>query len=153
MVHPFRLPLLRLGVLAATVLPGAPLRAETAIAPDAHAQHDGVRLDAYSRNDQVTFCFNAEKDVKIASEYGVEFKVPPGEARLWNEVMPKLVAGSEPYFELPVRINLKTRGAPGERRISMGLGVCVSATYCTPVAFELTIPAAGAGAGEPACAN
>jgi hypothetical protein len=91
--------------------------------------------------------------VKIASEYGVEFKVPPGEARLWNEAMPKLVAGSEPYFELPVRIDLKTRGAPRERRISMGLGVCVSAIYCTPVAFELTIPAASAGAGEPACVN
>jgi hypothetical protein len=151
MAHPFRLPLLRLCMLAATVLPGAPLRAETAVAPDAHAQHDGVRLDAYSRNGQVTFCFNAEKDVKIASEYGVEFKVPPGETRLWNEVMPKLVAGSNPYFELPVRIDLKTRGAPRERRISMGLGVCVSATYCTPVAFEITIPAVSAGAGEPAC--
>jgi hypothetical protein len=75
MVHPFRLSVLRLGVLAATALPAATLRAEMAIAPDAHAQHDGVRLDAYSRNGRVTFCFNAEKDVKIASEYGVEFKV------------------------------------------------------------------------------
>jgi hypothetical protein len=158
MVHPFRLLLHRfcvLGftVLAATVWPRATLGAETAIAPDAHAQHDGVSLDAYSRSGQVTFCFNAEKDVKIASEYGVEFKVPPGEARLWNEAMPKLVAGSEPYFELPVRIDLKTRGAARERRISMGLGVCVSATYCTPVAFEITIPAASAVAGEPACVN
>jgi hypothetical protein len=35
----------------------------------------------------------------------------------------------------------------------MGLGVCVSATYCTPVAFEITIPAANAGAGDPACAD
>src|SRR5476651_168455 len=115
MAHPFRLPLLRLCMLAATVLPGAPLRAETAVAPDAHAQHDGVRLDAYSRNGQVTFCFNAEKDVKIASEYGVEFKVPRGQAKLWNESLPKLVAGSEPYFDLPVRIDLKTRGVPRKR--------------------------------------
>jgi hypothetical protein len=152
-VHPLRLILLLFSVLAATICPGATLRAETATAPDAHAQHDGVRLDAYSRNGQVTFCFSAEKDVKIASEYGVEFRVPRGEARLWNEVMPKLVAGSVPYFELPVRIDLKTRGAARERRISMGLGVCVSATYCTPVAFEITIPAATTVAGQPTCAN
>jgi len=66
---------------------------------DAHAQHDGVTLDAYSRNGQITFCFNAEKDIKIASEYGVEFTVPQGESKLWNERLPKVVAGSEPYFD------------------------------------------------------
>ena len=129
-------------------------RAETGAAPDVHAQHDGVRLDAYARNGEITFCFNADRDVKIASEYGVEFKVPPDQARLWNEAMPKLVAGKKPYFDLPVRIVLKTRGAPHEREISMGLGVCVAATYCTPVNFEIAVPAANSAAtASPACAD
>ena len=129
-------------------------RAETGVAPDVHAQHDGVRLDAYARNGEITFCFNADRDVKIASEYGVEFKVPTDQKRLWNEAMPKLVAGKKPYFDLPVRIVLKTRGAPHEREISMGLGVCVAATYCTPVNFEIAVPAANSAAtASPACAN
>ena len=152
-VHPFRLLPFLFSALAAIALPATALKAETAVAPDAHLQQDGVRLDAYSRNGKITFCFNAEKDVKIASEYGVEFTVPQGEAKLWNEVMPKLVAGSEPYFELPVRIDLKTLGAAGERRVSMGLGVCVSAKYCTPVSLEITVPAASGVAGEPVCSN
>ena len=142
------------GALVAIAFPIATTSAETIVAPDVHAQHDGVRLDAYARNGEITFCFNADSDVKIASEYGVEFKVPPDQARLWNEAMPKLVAGKKPYFDLPVRIVLKTRGAPHEREISMGLGVCVAATYCTPVNFEIAVPAANsAGTASPACAN
>jgi hypothetical protein len=147
-------PLVYFIALAAIVLPAAPLRAETVVAPDVHVQHDGVMLDAYSRNGQITFCFNAENGVKIASEYGVEFKVPRGQTSLWNEPLPKLVAGKQPYFDLPVRIDLKTRGAPHERQVSMGLGVCVSATYCTPVSFEITIPATSGLADEsPTCSN
>jgi hypothetical protein len=142
------------GALAAIAFPLATTSAETGVAPDAHAQHDGVRLDAYARNGEITFCFNADSDVKIASEYGVEFKVPRDQAKLWNEAMPKLVAGKKPYFDLPVRIVLKTRDAPHEREISMGLGVCVAATYCTPVNFEIAVPAANsAGTASPACAN
>lgn len=104
-------------------------------------QHDGVTVDAYSSSGSVTFCFNAEKEVKIASEYGVEFSVPNGEAKLWREKFPKVVAGSEPYFSLPVRIDLRTRGKSLPRQITVGLGVCVSSTYCTPVSFLVTIPA------------
>lgn len=129
-----------LSTLWAIVLNGTPLSAEVRIAPDAHAQHDGVILNAYFGNGRITFCFSAEKDVKIASEYGVQFRVPRGEAKLWNESLPKLVAGSEPYFDLPVRIDLKTRGVPNQRQISIDLGVCVSTKYCTPVTFQVIIP-------------
>src|SRR5712691_12302428 len=145
-------PLDRCIAFAAIVLAASALRAETIVAPDVRAQHDGVTLVAYSRDGLITFCFSAENGVKIASEYGVEFKVPKDQAKLWNEPMPKLVAGKQPYFDLPVRIGLKTRGAPRERQISMGLGVCIDATYCTPISFEITIPAANGIAGEgPAC--
>jgi hypothetical protein len=109
-------------------------------APDARIQREGVTLDAYLTDNEVTFCFNAEKNVKIASEYGVEFKAPPAEAHFWKETLPKIVAGSDPYFELPVRIDLRTQGSPRARRISVGFGICVSATYCTPVVFDIAIP-------------
>jgi hypothetical protein len=120
-------------------------------APDVREQHDGVTLDAYSRNGSVTFCFNAEKDVKIASEYGVEFSVPNDEAKLWKEKLPKVVAGSEPYFNLPVRIELKTTGKSLPRQVSVGLGVCVSGTYCTPVSFLVTVPVNSGGKQAIAC--
>jgi hypothetical protein len=149
--RPFLLSLVCLSALAA--MPGVPLRAGVRIAADVHAQHDGVTLDAYSGNDRVTFCFSAEKDVKIASEYGVQFKVPRGEAKLWNESLPKLVAGSEPYFDLPVRIDLKTRGVPHKRQVSIDLGVCVSTKYCTPVTFQIVIPTRSAANEAAVCAN
>jgi hypothetical protein len=119
--------------------------------PDVREQHDGITLDAYFRSGSVTFCFNAEKDVKIASEYGVEFSVPNDEAKLWKEKLPKVVAGSEPYFSLPVRIELRTRGKSVPRQIAVGLGVCVSSTYCTPVSFLVTIPANIGGKEAAAC--
>jgi hypothetical protein len=153
MVRSFHLVLLRFSVLALIASPDATLRADTSIEPDAHAQHDGVTLDAYSRNGQITFCFSAEKGVKIASEYGVEFKVPQGEAKYWNESLPKLFAGSEPYFDLPVRIELKTRGIPNMRQVSIGLGVCVSTQYCTPVTFQITVPTNRAGHQAVVCTN
>ena len=145
--------LLWLSVSAAIAFPAAASAAESRTAPDAHAQHDGVTLDAYSRNGQITFCFNAEKDLKIASEYGVEFTVPQGEAKLWNEKLPKVVAGSKPYFDLPVRIDLKTRGVSQERQVSIGLGVCVSTKYCTPVTFQVTIPAKAVAGETAVCAK
>jgi hypothetical protein len=136
-----------LAVLAFAAFAPTVLMAE----PDVREQHDGVTLDAYSRSGSVTFCFNAEKDVKIASEYGVEFSVPNDEVKLWEEKLPKVVAGSEPYFNLPVRIELRTRGKSLRRQVSVGLGVCVSGRYCTPVSFSVTIPANSGGKEAVAC--
>jgi hypothetical protein len=151
--RPFLRSLVRFSALWAIVLHGAPLSAEVRIAPDAHAKHDGVILDTYSGNGQITFCFSAEKDVKIASEYGVQFKVPLGQAKLWNESLPKLVAGSEPYFDLPVHIDLKTSGGPRKRHVSIDLGVCIAAKTCTPVTFQVTIPARRVANEAAVCAN
>jgi hypothetical protein len=147
MVRPFH----SLCLVAAIALSATSLGAETRVMPDARVQHDGVTLEAYSRNGRITFCFNAEKDVKIAAEYGVEFSVPQGEAKFWNESLPKLVTGSEPYFDLPVRVELKTQGVSRERQVSIGLGVCVSTKYCTPVAFQITIPTKGASSETAVC--
>ena len=151
LVRPFHL--LLPGLVLPIALPLAALRAETGATPDAHAQHDGVTLNAYSRNGRITFCFDAEKDVKIASEYGVEFTVPPSEAKHWSETLPKVVTGSEPYFKLPVRIDLKTRGGPSERQVSIGMGVCVSTKYCTPVTFQITVPTNSAKGETAVCAK
>jgi hypothetical protein len=151
MVRPFQL--LWLGLLTVIAAPAAAPGAGSRTTPDAHAQHDGVTLDAYSRNGQITFCLDAENDIKIASEYGVEFTVPQGEAKLWNEKLPKVVAGSQPYFDLPVRIDLKTRGVSHERQVSIGLGVCVSTKYCTPVTFQVIIPTKAAAGETAVCAK
>lgn len=122
-------------------------------APDARLQREGVTIDAYSQNDRITFCFDAEKNVKIASEYGVEFAVPREEAKLWEESFPKIVSGKEPYFKLPVRIELRTRGVPRSREVSVGLGICVSETYCTPIKVVLRIPAKGSSRQSIACSG
>lgn len=145
------LSLLRFIALSAIVWPGTALGAGSEIAPDVHAAHDGVTLDAYVRDGRIIFCFNAEQDVKIASEYGVEFSVPKDQTRFWNESLPKVVAGKQPYFDLPVRMELKTRGASHARQISTELGICVAAQYCTPITFEITVPASGASNERPPC--
>ena len=150
--HPFSLAFAGLGCLLPIIFPAVALGSEARGAPDAHAQHDGVILDVFSGNGRITFCFDAEKDVKIASEYGVQFTVPNDQTKLWNEKLPKLVAGSEPYFNLPVRVDLKTRDVSQERRVMIELGVCVSGNYCTPVNFEITVPARRA-AGDAVCAK
>jgi hypothetical protein len=145
------LSLLRFIVLPAIAWPGTVLGQASDITPDVHASHDGVTLDAYARDGRIIFCFNAEKQMKIASEYGVEFSVPKGQARYWDESLPKVVAGTQPYFDLPVRIELKTRGSSRARQISTELGVCVNAEYCTPIRFEITVPASNASGERPPC--
>jgi hypothetical protein len=95
------------------------------------------------------FCFSAQENVKIASEYGVQFKVPGSQVKFWDERMPKLHRRSEPYFDLPVQIDLKTRGATRKRQVSIDLRVCVSADYCTPLTFEIVIPASPASRTNP----
>lgn len=109
--------------------------------PDVHAQQDGVTLDAYTRDDRIVFCFSAEKNVKVASDYGVEFKVPVNELNLWDEHLPKLVTKTGWYFDLPLRIDLKTRDTQHERQIDVNLGACTSAKYCTPITLRIIIPA------------
>jgi hypothetical protein len=143
--------LLRFIALSALAWSGAALAAGSEVAADVHAAHDGVTLDAYLRDGRIVFCFNAEKDVKIASEYGVEFSVPRAETRFWDEKLPKVVAGKQPYFDLPVRIELKTRGASHARQVSTELGICVRAEYCTPITFEITVPASGTTNEPPPC--
>src|ERR1700737_1530908 len=116
------------GVLTAIAAPVGE-GAET-LKPDARASHDGVTLDAYSRSDRVTFCFSARENVKIASEYGVQLKVPDSRGKFGDERRPKLHPRPEPSFDRPVQIELKTRGATRKRQVSIDLGVCVSNDNC-----------------------
>ena len=104
------------------------------------ARSDGVSVEVMALRDHVAFCIRAENDLKISAEYGVEFKVDRRDARLWNERMPKTVTGAGYYFDLPLRIDLKSRGDVRQHRIELDLGACSEATYCAPVKFKLTMP-------------
>lgn len=104
------------------------------------AQSEGVSVDVMALRDHVAFCITAANDLKISSEYGVEFKVDRRDARLWDERFPKAVTAAPYYFDLPLRIELKSRGDVRQRRIELDLGACSEATYCTPVRFKLTLP-------------
>jgi hypothetical protein len=125
--------LLSIGIF---VLDAQPIKAAES---DTYRQQPGVRLEVYSRSGKAIFCFGAEENVRLASEYGIEFKVAHDQEKLWDERFPKLVAGSEPYFKLPVRIELRTRGFAKKREVSINLGACVASEFCTPVEFSVSV--------------
>jgi hypothetical protein len=104
------------------------------------AQSDGLSVDVTVLRDHVAFCIKAGNDLKISSEYGVEFKVDRRDTRLWDERLPKVVTGAGYYFDLPLRIDLKSRGDVRSRRVELDMGACSKATYCKPVRFKLTMP-------------
>jgi hypothetical protein len=113
---------------------------------EVHLQKDGVRLSVTTLVDRVVFCISASGDLKISSEYGVEFKADRQNGRFWSEPLPKVVTGPPYYFNLPLRIELKTRGNAQERPISLNLGACSSATNtCVPITFEINTPMASQG--------
>jgi hypothetical protein len=113
---------------------------------EVHLQKDGVRLSVTTLVDRVVFCISASSDLKISSEYGVEFKADRQNGRFWSEPLPKVVTGPPYYFILPLRIELKTRGNAQERPISLNLGACSSAANtCVPVTFEINAPMASQG--------
>jgi hypothetical protein len=139
---------------AAILLSGYALfsHSPTANATDVvRAQSEGVSVDVMVLRDLVAFCIKAANDLKVSAEYGVEFKVDRRETRLWNERFPKMVTGADYYFDLPLRIELKSRGDVRQHRIELDLGACSEATYCTPVKFKLTMPANYAAAMQ--CGN
>jgi len=108
---------------------------------EVHLQSDGVNLSIATLADRVVFCISASGDLKVSSEYGVEFKTDRPHGKLWRETLPKVVTGSPYYFDLPLRIELKTRGHAAERPITVHLGACSSAANsCVPVTFEVSAP-------------
>jgi hypothetical protein len=112
------------------------------------AQSDGLSVEVMVQRNHVVFCIRAENDLKISSEYGVEFKADRRDARLWDERLPKVVTGAGDYFDLPLRIDLKSRGDVRGRRIAMDMGACSEATLCTPVRFKLTLPSNYSGGAQ-----
>jgi hypothetical protein len=127
-------------LVMAVALPHASIAIELAPKADAHAQQDGVTLDAYALDDRVVFCINAEKDLSISAEYGVQFKAHRNDMRWWNESLPKRVTGKDDYFEMPLQIDLKIRGGLKKRHVDVDLGACSVGKYCTPISFRVTIP-------------
>jgi hypothetical protein len=104
-------------------------------------RRDGVTVAVTTLVDRVVFCISASGDLKVSSEYGIEFKSAPQNARFWLESLPKVVTGSPYYFDLPLRIELKTRGKAEERPITLDLGACSSAANaCVPLTFEVSVP-------------
>jgi hypothetical protein len=123
-------------IFAALILAPIPAAAEV------HLQKDGVNLSIATLADRVVFCITASGDLKVSSEYGVEFKADGPSAKLWRETLPKVVTGSPYYFDLPLRIELKTHGNAEERPITVDLGACsAAANACVPVTFEVSAPA------------
>jgi hypothetical protein len=117
------------------------LLASIPAAAEVHLQKDGVNLSIATLADRVVFCISASGDLKVSSEYGVEFKADGPYGKLWRETLPKVVTGSPYYFDLPLRIELKTRGNAEERPITVDLGACSSAANaCVPVTFEVSAP-------------
>jgi hypothetical protein len=120
----------------------------------AHAttqQKDGVTLSVEALADRAVFCISASGDLQISSEYGIEFKAANGKP--WNEALPKVVTGKPYYFDLPLRIELRTRGRPQQRSIAVNLGACSHAAgTCTPITFDITVPAADPKATASSCA-
>jgi hypothetical protein len=126
-----------LTILALLVM--APFSADAEV----HLQRDGVRLSVVTLVDRVVFCISTSDDLKISSEYGVEFKADRQNGGFWSDPLPKVVTGPPYYFDLPLRIELKTRGKAQERPISLNLGACsASANTCVPVTFEVNPPMA-----------
>jgi hypothetical protein len=104
---------------------------------------DGVTLAVTTLVDRVVFCITATGDIKVSSEYGVELKSAPHDARSWLDALPKVVTGVPYYFDLPLRVELKTRGNARERRVDLNLGACsAAANACLPVTFEVRTPIA-----------
>jgi hypothetical protein len=124
-------------IFAALILAPIPAAAEV------HLQKDGVNLSIATLADRVVFCISASGDLKISSEYGVGFKADGPNGKLWRETLPKVVTGSPYYFDLPLRIELKTRGNAEKRPITVDLGACsAAANACVPVTFEVSAPGA-----------
>lgn len=128
-----------LGIPVAVALASFPCSARAELL----LRKDGLTLAVTALADRVVFCIAASGDLKVSSEYGVEFKAAPSDARLWRDALPKVVTAAPYYFDLPLRIELKTRGSARERRIGLTLGACsVAANACLPVTFEVNTPIA-----------
>ena len=124
-----------IAVLAVSALAMFPASAEVRL------EKDGVRLAVEAHTDHVVFCISASGDLKVSSEYGVEFKSAKTTSKLWAEALPKVVTGPPYYFALPLRIELRTRGNAQERAITLALGACSAASNaCVPITFEVNIP-------------
>jgi hypothetical protein len=124
------------------------LLASIPAAAEVHLQRDGVNLSIATLADRVVFCISASGDLKVSSEYGVEFKADGPYGKFWRETLPKVVTGSPYYFDLPLRIELKRHANAAARPITVDLGACSSAANaCVPVTFEVS--ALGESQAEP----
>jgi hypothetical protein len=122
-----------------TVLLLCPLSAAEA---EMNVKKDGVRVSVTTLVDRVVFCIFASGDLRISSEYGIEFKADRQNVRSWLERLPKVVMGPPYYFDLPLRIELKTREGAQQRRIRLNLGTCSDGKGCVPVNLEVNAPVA-----------
>jgi hypothetical protein len=137
-----------LGIFAALFLGSFSANAELLL------QKNGVTLAVTTLVDRVVFCISASGDLKVSSEYGVEFKSNPHNAKFWLDALPKVVTGPPYYFDLPLRIELKTRGNVHERRVDLNLGACSSAANaCVPITFEVSAPIASQDQPASDCAG
>src|ERR1700680_3844987 len=84
--HYFGIPMIRIGYPA--VFAALILLASIPAAAEVHLQKDGVNLSIATLADRVVFCISASGDLKVSSEYGVEFKADGPYGKLWRETLP-----------------------------------------------------------------
>jgi len=103
-------------------------------------RNQGLNLSAVRLADRIILCLQADDGWRLSSDYGVELSVPSDDKRLWGENFPKLVTGPERYFQLPLRIDLRTKATKKIWVVEVDLGACFKTDFCTPIKFHVMIP-------------
>ncbi len=116
------------------------------------SEKGGISVSLHATKDQLTVCVGAREGWKVSSEYGVQFNADRQAARAFSDKLPYTYRGEGTYFQIPLRIDLKTNRAPRGRILNVDLGACAFDAQCQPLVFELEIPGISAEtSGAPAC--
>lgn len=135
-------------VLLAAITPSAASFGEESWV--ARAEHDGVTLEAETLADRVVFCISARAGIKISAQYGVTIDAAGPDKINWNERLPKTITLEKWDFDLPLRIEMNTKGPAAARRVNVRLGAC--SDHCDLVVFDVRArPSISSSAGGTIC--
>ena len=116
----------------------------------ARAEHDGVTLEVETLADRVVFCISARESIKISAQYGVTIDASGRDKINWNERLPKTITLEKWDFDLPLRIEMNTKGPMAARRVNVRLGAC--SDHCDLVVFDVRAPRSiSSSAGDTIC--
>jgi hypothetical protein len=112
----------------------------------ARVERDGVILEIQTLADRVVFCVSAREGIKISAQYGVTIDAYGRDKNVWNERLPKIITGDGWDFNLPLRIELNTRGSAAAGRVNIRLGAC--SDHCDLVVFDVRVPLGASSSAE-----